>query len=123
MSDEVIVIGENRPCLKLPAEISRHGEQPAMKNAQAGRASEVMVLKIRAGRQKVSAAHAELVRGRMRPRRAGFWHQESLPVGQRQSTSKVESGRGLPQSMTPHEVREGQGWRQLLDCASPLALC
>jgi hypothetical protein len=37
-------------------------------------------------------------------------------------TVRNESARGLPQSRTLPRVIERWSWRQLLDCASPLAL-
>src|SRR5258708_17626567 len=80
VSDEVVVIGEHRPRFQLPAEISRHREQPAMKNAQARRAPEAMSFQIRAGREEVAAAHAELMRRCMAPRRALFGHVRAVPL-------------------------------------------
>ena len=96
VGDEVVVVGEHRPRFELPAKISGDGEQAAMQHAQAFLAAKMVRLLVGAGGEKVGAARAELMRGRVGPRRAWLGH----------------GGR----------IGGTLGVRQLLDCASPLAL-
>jgi hypothetical protein len=61
------------------------------------------------------------VRWRVRPRSLRLGHGGMLfadTVGSQSS----KSGRGLPQSKTLRDVRGRREVRQVLDCASPLAL-
>jgi hypothetical protein len=76
--DEMVMVRENGPSFQLPAEIARNGQQTAMQYPQAVRATEVMSPLIGAGGNEVSSTHRKLMRGCVRPRRAGLWHAESM---------------------------------------------
>jgi len=96
MRDEMVVVRENGPSFQLPAKITRHCQQTTMQHPQAARATEVMSPLIGAGGNEVSSTHRKLMRGCVRPRRAGLWHGERIS----QSHARVE----------PNE-KAGEDWR------------
>src|SRR5260370_19474771 len=46
MSNEVVMVGKHGPRFELPAEVWRHGEQPAMQNPQTVSASKMMSFEV-----------------------------------------------------------------------------
>ena len=122
MRDEVIVIGEHGPSLKLPVVIARHRQQTAMQHPQTISATKVMRLEIGAGGDEVGAARRKLMCGCVWPGWVKLWHGSKRAEIVRGRPAQCESGRGLPQSKT--QAFAGTGWnaRELLECANLLAL-
>jgi len=88
--DEMVVIGENRPCFELPAKVAGHGEESTMQNTNASCATEVVRLEVGAGGDEIRACRGKQVRWGMRPRRFRLGHGGTVVVspGTSQSLKK-----------------------------------
>ena len=117
----MVVVGENRPGFELLAVIARDREQASMQYPEAVCAAEVMYLEIGAGGNEERAARGELVSGSMRPRCLRLGHGGTVSADT-SGSQLPKSGRGLPQSKTLRDQSGRWEVRQVLECASPLAL-
>jgi hypothetical protein len=69
MRHKIVMVGENRPSFKVPPEIPRHRQQPAMEHSQTIAAAEMVLLEVGANGEKVGAALGKLVKRRVGPGR------------------------------------------------------
>lgn len=65
--DEVVVIGEDGPCIQLPAMIARVGKESIVKQIERCRFAKDVLLFAGAGRDKIRPVQPQSVRRRMGP--------------------------------------------------------
>src|SRR5262249_8404218 len=67
VADEVVVIGEDRPCLKPPARSFCQGEESGLEEIESIRPFEMMFFEVGRGRNDVCSLFAQSVERRVRP--------------------------------------------------------
>ena len=84
ISDEMVVIGEDGPCLEVPAVGSRNGEQPSMQDLQTVNGAEVMRLSEGRCGDEVGSGITQPMGWRVRPMLFGHGTKfESVPAPSR----------------------------------------